>query len=161
MKELTLRDMIRGQIKKQIHEAPQVSRIQTSLGRIEKMAGVKMLKKALGRGTPNTQAAGLHSVVKAISGDNPATAKSLARLLMKQGIDTPGEVDPTPDVQEANKQLGSRLGKLDKTQPMKMMRKTLKNKPASVQAEFVADLVKGLELKGNITMLIKKIRQAN
>jgi hypothetical protein len=42
-----------------------------------------------------------------------------------------------------------------------MMVKTLKNKPASQQAEFVADFVKDLNLKGNITLLIKKIRAAN
>ena len=53
------------------------------------------------------------------------------------------------------------MGRLDKTQAMIMMKKTLANKPASQQAEFVASLVKGLDLKGNITLLIKKIRQKN
>jgi len=57
--------------------------------------------------------------------------------------------------------LKSRMGRLDKTQAMKMLRKVLSNKPATQQAEFVADLVKGLELKGNLALLIKKIRQAN
>ena len=53
------------------------------------------------------------------------------------------------------------MDKVDKTQAMTMLRKALKNKPASQQAEFVADLVKKLDLKGNITLLIKKIRKAN
>ena len=53
------------------------------------------------------------------------------------------------------------MGKLDKTQAMKMLRKSLSTKPATQQAEFVADLVKNLDLKGNITLLIKKIRQQN
>jgi len=44
---------------------------------------------------------------------------------------------------------------------MKMLRRTLSTKPATQQAEFVADLVKDLGLKGNITLLIKKIRQKN
>ena len=57
--------------------------------------------------------------------------------------------------------LTSRMGRLDKTQAMKMLRKALSTKPASQQAEFVADLVKNLDLKGNITLLIKKIRQKN
>ena len=57
--------------------------------------------------------------------------------------------------------LTSRLGRLDKTQAMKMLRKVLSTKPATQQAEFVADLVKNLELKGNITLLIKKIRAKN
>ena len=166
MKETVLREMIRNQIMSSLKESPDMAggRVTKTLGRVEKMAGVKMLKKALGQGGPQQQAAGLLSVVKAISGDNPQTAKALARMLVKKGIDTPepGEVDPTPGVQEAvSGALSSRLGKLDKTQAMKMLRKTLANKPAGQQAEFVADLVKTLDLKGNITMLIKKIRQVN
>ena len=57
--------------------------------------------------------------------------------------------------------LQSRMGRLDKTQAMKMLRKALAVKPATQQADFVADLVKGLDLKGNLALLIKKIRQAN
>jgi hypothetical protein len=167
MKENVLRDMIRKQIKETITEQPAVrGAVEKGLGRIEKMAGVKMLKKALAQGGPQAQAAGLHAVVKVISGDNPTTAKLLARMLMKKGIDTPetGESDPTPDVTEARRrssQLDARMGKVDKTQAMKMMRKVLSTKPATQQAEFVADLVKNLNLKGNITLLIKKIRQKN
>ena len=164
MKETILRNMIRNQIKNTLNEQP-TGRVTSTLGRVEKMAGVKMLKKALGSGGPAQQAAGLHAVVKTISGDSPQTAKLLAKLLMKKGIDTPeaGEVDPTPGVEEAkvSSALTSRMGRLDKTQAMKMLRKSLSNKPASQQATFVADLVKNLDLKGNITLLIKKIRQAN
>lgn len=165
MKEDLLRGMIRKQIKSSLKEAvPGDARTQvaTTLGRVEKMAGVKMLKKALGQGGPQQQAAGLLAVVKSISGDSPQVAKTLARMLMKKGIDNTVPA-PTPDVQEeaVSKQLSSRLDKVDKSQAMQMLRKTLKNKPASQQAAFVADLVKSLELKGNLTMLIKKIRQAN
>jgi hypothetical protein len=167
MKEDTLRNMIRNQIIGTLNEAPAIkTNVASSLSRVEKMAGVKMLKKALGTGGPSQQAVGLHAVVRAISGDNPATAKALARLLMKQGIDTPApeEVDPTPSVEEARKissSLSSKMGRLDKTSAMKMLRKTLSTKPASQQTDFVADLVKNLNLKGNITLLIKKIRQKN
>jgi hypothetical protein len=163
MKEDILRNMIRHQIKNTLNEQPS-GRVASTLGRVEKMAGVKMLKKAVGIGSPRQQATGLHAVVKAISGDNPQTAKILARLLMKKGIDTPApeEVEPTPQVTEkVSGALTSRMGRLDKTQAMKMLRKSLSNRPASQQAEFVADLVKNLDLKGNITLLIKKIRQAN
>ena len=49
MKENVLRDMIRKQIKSSLKEAPEMARtaVGASLGRVEKMAGVKMLKKAL------------------------------------------------------------------------------------------------------------------
>jgi len=164
MNETILRNMIRHQIKNTLTEQPSASgRVATTLGRVEKMAGVKMLKKALGAGGPAQQAAGLHAVVK--SGDNPQTAKLLAKLLMKKGSDTPAPDSapaPTPEVNEkVSASLTSRMGKLDKTQAMKMMRAALRTKPASQQAEFVADLVKNLDLKGNITLLIKKIRQIN
>ena len=44
---------------------------------------------------------------------------------------------------------------------MKMLKKIFASKPASQQAEFVANLVKNLNLKGNIGLLIKKIRKVN
>ena len=125
-----------------------------------------MLKKALGQGGPAQQAAGLHAVVRAISGDNPQTAKLLSRLLLKKGIaaDVPEPPTPVaPPVEEGSisNALTTKMGRLDKTQAMKMLRKTLATKPATQQADFVADLVKNLDLKGNLTLLIKKIRQKN
>ena len=88
--------MIKKQIKSSLKESPMASaRVEKGLGRIENMAGVKMLKQALGQGTPQKQAAGLLKVVQAISGNNPSTGKMLAKMLMKGGIstDTPAE-DP-------------------------------------------------------------------
>ena len=89
MKEKVLREMIRKQIKASLQEAPDMARgaVGTSLDRVEKMAGVITLKKALGQGTPQQQAAGLLKVVQAISGNNPATGKALARMLMSGGIE--------------------------------------------------------------------------
>ena len=128
MKEDILRSMIRKQIKSTLDEASPVRTAVTSkLGSIEKMTGVKMLKKALGQGGPAQQAAGLHAVVKAISGDNPQTAKMLSRLLMKKGIDSPEPTEPTPSVAEAkvSSALAKRMGRVDKTQAMVMMKKAL------------------------------------
>tara|TARA_R110002167_G_scaffold111236_1_gene282695 strand:- start:213 stop:836 length:624 start_codon:yes stop_codon:yes gene_type:complete len=207
MKENTLRGMIRNQIKSSLKESPMArATVGTKLGSVEKMAGVKMLKKALGQGSPVQQAAGLLQVVQAISGNNPSVGKQLAIMLRKGGITAPeAPVPPPAPVEEGlldflkkkekeapkNKEGGNepigvdydgnyiyesknfavaedvssaltnRMGRLDKTQAMIMMKKTLANKPASQQAEFVASLVKGLDLKGNITLLIKKIRQKN
>tara|TARA_R100000664_G_C2662946_1_gene78304 strand:+ start:95 stop:343 length:249 start_codon:yes stop_codon:yes gene_type:complete len=57
--------------------------------------------------------------------------------------------------------LTNRMDRVDKTQAMKMLQKAFATKPASQQAEFVAQLVKKLNLKGNIGLLIKKIRKVN
>ena len=163
MKEDLLRKMIRKEIKSSLTEAPMArGQVGSGLARVEKMASIKMLKKALGQGTPAQQAAGLLQVVQAISGNNPAVSKQLVRMLQQKGIAAPEAAPEAAPTDEAvSKQLQTRMGKLDKTQAFQMMVKTLKNKPASQQAEFVADFVKDLNLKGNITLLIKKIRAAN
>ncbi len=85
MKEKVLREMIRKQIKTSLQEAPDIARsaVGSSLGRVEKMAGVKMLKKALGQGSPAQQASGLLKVIQTISGNNPTVGKMLSRMLMK------------------------------------------------------------------------------
>jgi len=159
MKEATLRGMIRRQIKSSLTEAPDArSAVGAKLGAAEKTTAIKMLKRALGQGTPQQQAAGLFKVVQAISGRSAPAGKILARMLMKGGLQEP-EAPAAPVEEDVSANLTNRMGRLDKTQAMGMLRKTLKNKPASQQAEFVADLVKSLDLKGNISMLIKRIRQ--
>ena len=56
MKETTLRNMIRKQIKESLKEAPVAkAAVGNKLGSVEKLAGIKMLKKALGQGTPAQQ----------------------------------------------------------------------------------------------------------
>lgn len=152
MKEDVLRSMIRKQIKSNLKEISSDARSQVtqSLSRIENMAGVKMLKKALGQGGVQQQASGLLAVVKAISGDSPQVARALARMLIKKGTDMPAssETDSSPNVTEAiPAALKSRSARVDKTQAMKMMKQTLDTKPATQQADFVLDLLKGLNLK--------------
>lgn len=144
MKEDILRNMIRKQIKSSLKEAvPGDARAQVTktLGRVEKMAGVKMLKKALGQGGPQQQASGLLAVVNAISDENPQTAKMLARMLLK------GTEGNTEAPVEENKALAARMGKLDNTQQMKMLKQALGSKSANDQSNFVLDLLKGLDLK--------------
>ena len=162
--------MIRKQIKESLKEAPIAkASVGSKLGSIEKLAGVKMLKKALGQGTPAQQAAGLLQVVQAISGDNPAVAKQLSRMLMKKDslsgdMGKPaGAADRFESIEEAevSSALASKSARVDKTQAMKMLKKIFASKPATQQAEFVANLVKKLDLKGNIGLLIKKIRKVN
>ena len=173
MKEKTLREMIRKQIKTSLKESPMAKTVATKgLARVEKMAGVKMLKKALGQGTPAQQAAGLLQVVQAISGNNPTTGKMLARMIMKGGIEAPAAEAPTteenytPGVDDGIGQdveasieedrgrkvagaLQTRMGRVDKTQAMQMMKKTLAARPATQQVDFVIDLINNLDLKGS------------
>ena len=103
MKEDLLRGMIRKQIKSSLKTEDFASRargqVGSTLDKIEKMAGVKMLKKALGSGSPQQQAAGLLKVVRAISGGSPIVGKTLARMLVKGGISSPDA--PAPEAPEA------------------------------------------------------------
>jgi len=167
MKETTLRNMIRKQIKESLKEAPMArTAVGQKLGSVEKMSSVKMLKKALGQGSPIQQAAGLLQVVQAISGNNPAVTKQLARMLMKKDYQSGdmGKPDAAASlgesVDEANAALDSKMGKVDKTQAMKMLKQTLGNKSATVQSDFVIDMLNGLGLKDSAKQRLKmKLRQ--
>jgi hypothetical protein len=135
------------------------------------MAGVKMLKKALGQGTPAQQAAGLLKVVQAISGNNPLVGKTLGRMLMKGGISA-GEAPDVPVEEgapaavgteqnddlntaepdngnslEENSALDNRQAKVDKTQAFQMLKKTLGTKPSTQQVDFVVKFINDLNLK--------------
>jgi len=167
MKETTLRKMIRKQIKESLKEAPMArTAVGQKLGSVEKMAGVKMLKKALDQGSPIQQAAGLLQVVQAISGNNPAVTKQLARMLMKKDYQAgdmgkpDGAADRFESVDEANAALDNKMGKVDKTQAMKMLKQTLSNKSATIQSDFVIDMLNGLGLKDSAKQRLKmKLRQ--
>ena len=166
MKETTLRNMIRKQIKESLKEAPMAkASVGSKLGSIEKLAGVKMLKKALGQGTPVQQAAGLLQVVQAISGDNPAVAKQLSRMLMKKDSlsgKPVGAADLFDSIEEAevSSALASKSARVDKTQAMQMLKKTLGTKPATQQTDFVIDMINNLGLKDSAKKrLLLKMRQ--
>jgi len=172
MKQDILRTMIRKQIKSSLNEvgnfkeaAPDArSQVSSTLGKAEKMTSVKMLKKALGQGGPQQKASGLLAVVKAISDSDPQVMKTLGRMLMKSQ-ETPGDIG-TPagaadSVDEAiPASLASRSARVDKTQSMKMLKTALGTKPATQQADFVLDLLKGLNLKkGAKQRLFQKMRR--
>jgi len=151
MKEDILRSMIRKQIKSSLKEADVRTPVAGALGRVEKMAAVKMLKRALGTGSDQQQAAGLLKVIQVISGNDQNVANILSRMLRKKdGLSAPEEPTDTPPVTEAvPASLKSRSVRVDKTQAMKMMKQTLDTKPATQQADFVLDLLKGLNLKSS------------
>ena len=51
------------------------------------------------------------------------------------------------DEVEENKSLATKLGRVDKTQAMVQLKNQLGNKSASIQSDFVMDLINGLGLK--------------
>ena len=162
MKENLLRSMIRKQIKSSLKEADFGSvrtQVDTGLGKIERMASVKMLKKALGQGSPEQQASGLLKVVQAISGDSQIVARKLSRMLMKGGL-TADEPTPEPAEEAVSAGLKARQDRLDKTQAFDMLKKMLSTKPATQQTDYVIDLVNKLDLKsGAKTRLLQQIRK--
>jgi D-alanine-D-alanine ligase-like ATP-grasp enzyme len=70
-------------------------------------------------------------------------------MLMRKGAtDDAPEVDTTPQVSEkVSSALKARQGKVDKTQAMKMMKQAVMAKPATQQADFILDLLKGFDIK--------------
>ena len=145
MKEDLLRGMIRKQIKSSLKTEDFASRargqVGSTLDKIEKMAGVKMLKKALGSGSPQQQAAA--------TGTDQNTDLNTAEPSKGESLE---EAVPAS--------LKSRQGRVDKTAAMKMMKSTLATKPATQQADFVIDLIKSLEIKrGAKQRLFQKMRR--
>jgi hypothetical protein len=143
MKEDILRNMIRKQIKSSLKEVDVRTQVGTGLEKVSKMAGVKMLKNALGQGSPDQQAAGLLAVVQAISGNSPIVARKLAFMLKRKGL--AGETPDASAVEEGV--LDTKSDKLDKTQAMKMLKQALGQRPANQQSAFVIDLINKLDLK--------------
>jgi len=145
MKEDILRKMIRSQIKRTLTEQPSArGTVTTRLGNVEKMAGIKMLKKALGSGSAQQQAAGLLAVIKSISGNDPAVLNKLALMLRR---DKPAPApEPTTEA-KVSSSLSSRMGRVDKTQAMQMMKKMLKTRPATQQADFILNMLKDFDIK--------------
>tara|TARA_Y100000310_G_C20163620_1_gene570355 strand:+ start:187 stop:489 length:303 start_codon:yes stop_codon:yes gene_type:complete len=88
MKEQVLRKAIRKEIRKSINERSYLDRarssVNTRLGRVSKLGGVKQLKRALALGSPDQRAAGILAVVKElVSGDDRVLQKLKFRLQQK------------------------------------------------------------------------------
>ena len=71
------------------------------------------------------------------------------------GIETPevaeenytAGVDDGDAAIDENKALATRMGRVDKTQAMVQLKNQLRTKPATVQTDFVIDMINGLDLK--------------
>ena len=88
MDEKKLRQAIRKEIKSSLTERSYLDRTKSTvsnrLGRVANLAGVKLLKRALGQGSADQRAAGILSVVKELSdGDQQVLNKLKLRLQQK------------------------------------------------------------------------------
>ena len=81
--EKRLREAIRKEIKKHLTETGYLGKtkksVSTRIGQMDKLAPVKMLKRALGTGSADQKAAGLLSMIQAIIGQD----KDKEQVLMK------------------------------------------------------------------------------
>ena len=126
MNESKLRETIRKEIRTSLKEVDVTTGVERETGKIEKNAGVKMLKRALSQGSPRQQAAGLVKVINAISGGSAAVKNALIMMLKQSN---PATEEPTPDVaveeSAINPALASRQSRVDKTQAMQMLKKAI------------------------------------
>lgn len=155
MNESKLRETIRTEIRKSLKEVDVVKGVEQGAERIDKQPGVKMLKRALGQGSPKQQAAGLLKVINAISGGSNAVKMHLIAMLKPK--DALGPQDPV--MEGPLDQLQKKQDRIDDYSLMKQLKKNLAAKSVQVQAQFISDLVKGLNFKGNINQLIRKLRE--
>tara|TARA_Y100001973_G_scaffold78366_1_gene115010 strand:+ start:435 stop:737 length:303 start_codon:yes stop_codon:yes gene_type:complete len=92
MNEEKLRKAIRKQIKETLSERSFLDRTRSTvsnrLGRITNLAGVKLLKRALGQGSADQQAAGILAVVKALSDGDANVINKLKMRLNQKGVRT-------------------------------------------------------------------------
>jgi len=151
MKESLLRETIRKEIRKSLKEQDVTGRAETGISRLEKQPGIKMLKTALSSGTPKQQAAGLLKVINLVSGGARAVKSQLVQMLQQGGLEA--EEPAAEPVTEAPDKTELRMGQFKdafKTQ--------MKGKPANDQINLVIGLVKDLDLKGNQTTFLSKLR---
>jgi DNA-binding transcriptional ArsR family regulator len=90
MDEQKLRSAVRKEIKKSLAEASFLdktkSTVSNTLGRVTDLGGVKLLKRALSQGSADQKAAGILSVVKELSGGDPAVIEKLKVRLQQKSV---------------------------------------------------------------------------
>jgi len=162
MKESILRETIRKEIRKSLKESDVTTGVERETGKIEKNAGVKMLKRALAQGSPRQQAAGLIKVIDAISGGSTAVKNALVMMLKQTDLDSAPEAAPEEPVAEAEMKgaLANKQDRLDKTQAFVQLKNVLAQKPALQQVDYVIQLINGLGLRDSAKKrLVIKLRQ--
>ena len=159
MNESKLRETIRKEIRTSLKEVDVTTGVERETSKIEKNAGVKMLKRALAQGSPRQQAAGLVKVINAISGGNAAVNNALIMMLKQSAPETA----PEPTMENSGEMSGALAGRqarLDKTQAFVQLKNVLATKPAMQQVDYVIQLINGLGLRDSAKKrLVIKLRQ--
>ena len=153
MNESKLRETIRTEIRKSLKEVDVVKGVEQGAERMDKQPGVKMLKRALGQGSPKQQAAGLLKVINAISGGSSAVKMNLIAMLKPK--DALGSEEPSMGEAATPSRVDLRMGQFKDEFAKKMQ-----GKSAVVQMDLITGLVKDLDLKGNESLFIQKLRKA-
>ena len=90
MDEKKLRQAIRKEIKSSLTERSYLDRTKSTvsnrLGRVANLAGVKLLKRALGQGSADQRAAGILSVVKELAGGDERVIQKLKLRLQSKSV---------------------------------------------------------------------------
>lgn len=90
MKDDVLREMIRTEIKKNLKEADFLGRARSTvtsrIDRVTNLAGVKLLKKALGQGSTEQKAAGILSVVQVLADNDPKVIEKIKQRLQMKSV---------------------------------------------------------------------------
>ena len=165
MKESELRETIRKEIRKSLKEQDVTTGVERETGKIERQPGIKMLKRALGQGSPRQQAAGLLKVIDAISGGSTAVKNALVQMLKRADLGdsepeaAPATAEPVAE-SEMRGALANRQARLDKTQAFVQLKNVLATKPALQQVDYVIQLVNGLGLRDAAKKrLVMKLRK--
>ena len=152
MNESKLRETIRTEIRKSLKEVDVVKGVEQGAERIDKQPGVKMLKRALGQGSPKQQAAGLIKVINAISGGSSAVKMHLISMLKPK--DALGSQEQPVGEANTPNMVDRRMGQFKDEFAKKMQ-----GKSAVVQMDLVTGLVADLDLKGNEATFLQKLRK--
>ena len=90
MEEKKLREAIRKEIINALNERSYLDRtrstVSSRLGRIENLAGVKLLNRALAQGSADQRAAGILSVIKVLADGDERVIQKLKFRLQQKGV---------------------------------------------------------------------------
>jgi hypothetical protein len=149
MKEKQIREIVRNQIIKKMNEAP--SRFSQDIGSVR---GLSRAKSGLGKSLDKVDTSAISKLgrsqkiklLTSLLSNVGITAQDFGAIKNAVGRNLAGTIAPADEsIEEANA-LDARGDKLDKTQVFKQLVKVVNTKPASMQADFVMDLIGKLNL---------------
>tara|TARA_R110002012_G_scaffold49273_1_gene127516 strand:+ start:833 stop:1318 length:486 start_codon:yes stop_codon:yes gene_type:complete len=155
MNESKLRETIRKEIRESLKEVEVVPGVEQGTDVIDKQPGVKMLKRALGQGSPKQQAAGLIKVINAISGGSNAVKMHLISMLKPKDALEPDSQEPVAEAELGGRTLATKTDRF-----LNQYATSMSGKSQSQQIEFLHNLITKLNLKGQESVVIRAVRAA-